>query len=295
MLKERLFSGTIKLNHSKNKMNFEKKEHKKKLISISDLNAWLYCPRKVYLTKVCNLPTIQNRNMVIGRLKHNILEAFSKQEEKFVSKIDKDFDKLDLLFLYEDFLKSIANIVFIENMQMINKFMIDRDDIMKKVLRDFSEDIKLRIQSLKEKTSLGIFKENLWNSLENFYISELRLESENLGLKGRVDRILISKKDNSIIPFELKSREDNIFHSDEIQLTAYAMLLEDKYRREIKKGIVEAGNNRKEILITENNRAEVLKLADEIRNIADNPAPPIQSNFNKCRNCEFSEECLKLK
>lgn len=267
----------------------------KKLVSISDINAWLYCPRKVYLTKVCNLPTIQNRAMVIGRLKHNILEAFSKQEEKFISKIDKDFDKLDLLFLYEDFLKNIANIIFIENIQIINKFMIDKEDIMKKVLRDFSEDIKLRIQAIKEKTSEGIFGENIWHSLDSLYISELKLESSELGLKGRVDRILISKKDGSIIPFELKSREDNIFHSDEIQLTAYAMLLEDRYKREIKKGIVEVGNNKKEIPISEENKKEVLQFADSIRNIAENPIPPMQSNFNKCRNCEFAEECMKLK
>ncbi len=267
---------------------------KNKIVSVSDINGWLYCPRKIYLNKVCKLPTIQNRNMVIGRLKHNILESFSKQEEKFISKIDKDYDKVDLAFMFEDFLKSIATIIFIENDGVIKKFMIDSDDIMKKVFRDFSEDIRLRIQSIKEKTSSGIFGKDIWTSLDLIYISEMKVESESIGLRGRVDRVLISKKDGSVIPFELKSREDKIFHSDEIQLTAYAMLLEEKYSRKISAGIVEVGNNKKEVPITDENKNEVLQLVDKIRNIEDNPAPPILSNFNKCRYCEFQEECSKL-
>jgi len=122
---------------------------KKKIISVSDINGWLYCPRKIYLNKVCKLPTIQNRAMVIGKLKHNILEVFSKQEENFISKIDKDYDKIDLAFMFEDFLNKIANLIFIENHAAIEKFMIDPTDILKKVHRDFSEDIRL-IKPLQE-------------------------------------------------------------------------------------------------------------------------------------------------
>jgi len=123
----------------------------------------------------------------------------------------------------------------------------------------------------------------------------MKVESDLIGLRGRVDRVLFSRKDNSVIPFELKSREDNIFHSDEIQLTAYAMLLEEKYLQKINRGFIEVGNNKKEIPITEENRNEVMQITDLIRNIETNPIPPILSNFNKCRYCDFQEECSKLK
>ena len=83
--------------------------------------------------------------MIVGKLKHNILENVSKQEEKLISQIDNKYENLDIVFLYEDFIKKIANSVFVENMNQIDKFMIDRDDILKKILRDFSEDIKLRV------------------------------------------------------------------------------------------------------------------------------------------------------
>jgi len=268
----------------------------RKIISVSDLNAWLYCSRKLYLQRVKKLEVPPNRNLIIGKIKHNILENFSKREESFISSIEKDYTRLDLLFMYEDFLKNIANLVFIENMEMIERFMIDKEDIMKKVLRDFSEDIKLRIAAIKEAIAKGFLKEKIYHNLDSIYLSELRLESPAYGLRGRVDRILVSRKDNSIIPFELKSREDKIFHSDEIQLTAYAMLLEDHYKILIPKGIVEVGNKRQEVEISSKMKDEVLALANEIRNIhnPENPIPPIQSNFNKCRNCEFQEACMAL-
>jgi CRISPR/Cas system-associated exonuclease Cas4 (RecB family) len=40
---------------------------------------------------------------------------------------------------------------------------------------------------------------------------------------------MISKKENTINPVELKSRESQIYQSDELQLTAYAMILEERY------------------------------------------------------------------
>ncbi|MDP1729419.1 MAG: CRISPR-associated protein Cas4, partial [archaeon] len=213
-----------------------------RIISVSDLNSWLYCSRKLYLTRISKLQVSPNRNMMIGKIKHSILENFSKREETFISSFEKDYDKLDLAFMYEDFLKGISNLVFIENKPIIDKFLIDKEDIFKKVMRDFSEDIKLRIQSIKEVTSKGIFRENICKHLDSVYLSEVRLESPQRGLRGRVDRIMISKNTGEIIPFELKSREERIFHSDEIQLAAYAILLEDYYKVKIEKGFVEVGN-----------------------------------------------------
>jgi CRISPR/Cas system-associated exonuclease Cas4 (RecB family) len=180
----------------------------KRMISVSDINSWLYCPRKLYLQRICGLSTMPNRNLIAGKLKHNILENFSKNEEKFISKIDKDYERIDLAFMYEDFLKGIANAVFIENNALIDKFMIDKEDMMKKVARDFSEDIKIRIKSIKEKTAEGIFGSELQRNLDSVYISELKVESQELGLRGRVDRVLISRTTGEIIPFELKSREE---------------------------------------------------------------------------------------
>jgi CRISPR-associated exonuclease Cas4 len=232
---------------------------------------------------------------MIGKIKHSIFENFSNEERKIISQIDNNFDPIDMAIIYEEFLNSIAEKVFVENREAIDRFMIDKEEILKKVQRDFSEDIKLRIASIKEAIKNGFSKETLWDNLESIYLSEIRLESEAIGLKGRVDRVKIERKNHLIVPYELKSREDNIFHSDELQLTAYAMLLEPYYRTVINKGVIEVGNKKQEIEITRANREEVLKIAEQIRNIEAIEPPPIQSNFKKCQYCDFREECMKLK
>lgn len=265
-----------------------------KIISISDITTWLYCPRKLYLMKVKGIKAPANRNMILGKLRHNILESFSKHEKYFVQNIIKDEEKLDLVFMYEDFLKKIADKVFLENSSIIEKFMLDKEYILKNLMKSFAEDLKLRVENIKKGTSKGYFGAELWKNLDSVYLSEIHVESEALGLKGRVDRIEVQRDTNNVIPYELKTREDRIFLSDELQLTAYAMLLEDMYKMQIKKGVIELGNKRQELEITEKNKSHVLQLAEEIRSLEKNPIPQIHSNFNKCNQCDLKEKCLEL-
>ena len=263
-------------------------------ISISDISSWLYCPRKLYLTRVKGIKQPVNRAMIIGRIRHAILEDFSKHEKFFVKGIFKNYEKIDLVFMYEDFFKKIADKVFLENSTSIEKFLVDKQDILKKMLSGFSEDMKLRIESIKSGLNKGYFGKDLWDNLDSIYLSEIRVESETLKLRGRVDRIELQKNENNVIPYEIKSRDDRVFPSDELQLTAYAMLLEDMYKMQIKKGIIELGNKKHELEITEKNKSRVLQIADKIREMHKNPAPEMQSNFNKCSQCDLKEQCIGL-
>jgi len=260
------------------------------MINISDIVSWLYCPRKIYLSKIKKIRQPMNKAMLIGRLKHNVIEIFSKSEQTIVERIDKDYDNLELYILYENFLKTITNRVFLTNKKIIESFKVDRQEVFKKILEDFSEDIKVRIQSIKQAIKQGYFKEALWKNLHPKYISELKLESESLGLRGRVDRIEVDN--GMIIPYEIKTREGKVYLSDEIQLTAYAMLLQDHYKLKIDKGIVEVSGKKNQVPITNENKQKVLEIAEKIRNIEENLPPKLQSNFNKCRNCGFKKHCF---
>ncbi len=266
----------------------------KKLINVSDIVSYLYCPRKLYLTKIKRIPSPQTPEMIKGRLKHEILEDFSRKEKEFVSSIDRDYEKLDLVFMYENLLTAIAQEVLDWNKNLLNSFRINSEEILKKTIKDFTEDIKIRVEAIKEKLKENLFGEELWKNLDKIYLSEIPLESENLGLKGRVDRIMISKKDNTITPFELKSREGQIYQSDELQLTAYAMLLEERYKTKIEKGIVEASSLKKEIIITKENRELVLEILDEIKALKEDFPPMMLSNFNKCKSCSLNEICPNI-
>ena len=178
--------------------------------------------------------------------------------------------------------------------KIILDFQINKEELVKKILKDFSGDLKLRIVSIKEKLKQGFLKQELWNNLDSLFVSELRLESSLLGLRGRADRVEIVKSTNEIIPYEVKNREEKVYHSDEIQLAAYALLLEEHYKTKVTRAFIESGNNKQEIPITEELRKEVLELIEKIRNMENQAPPAMQSNFKKCQSCEFQEECMKM-
>ena len=72
----------------------------KEIINVTDITTYLYCPRLLYIRKIKKIPTPLTKEMVVGRLKHNILESFSKNEQTIIEKIDKDYDKIDLSLFY---------------------------------------------------------------------------------------------------------------------------------------------------------------------------------------------------
>ena len=267
-------------------------EKNKRLINVTDITSWLYCPRKLWLCKIKKLKQPLNKPMLVGKLKHDILDRFSKTENQIISNIQKDYDRLELFLIYENQLKKIAHEVFLKNHKIIQAFHLDRAEIFKKVLEDFSEDIKIRIESIKKTIEQGFIGEGLWKNLTPKYISEVKIESPSLGIKGRIDRVEIDNENKIFIPYELKTREGRIFYSDEIQLTAYAMLLEDQYNISIKEGVIESGSNKQKIKIKQENKERVLEIADNIRNLVEDIEPQLPSNFNKCRNCGFRKYCM---
>lgn len=272
----------------------ENKYNPSELVSVSDINAWLYCPRKVFLKKVLGFKEPLNLKMFLGKLKHSVIEEFSKVEETLVSQIDKNYDKTDLAIIYNNFLQELVNKVFLNNSKLVYSFNINKEEFLKLIKKDFTNDLKLRITEIKKQLEKGFIREELWKNLDSIYISEVSLESETLGLRGRVDRIEFFKKEGLIIPYEIKNRINEVYHGDELQLTAYAMLLEEFHHKKINFGFVEAGDNKKKIDFNEETKKEVLEIAEAIRNIKINKMPAMLSNFNKCKYCSFNKECPNI-
>ena len=149
------------------------------------------------------------------------------------------------------------------------------------------KEIELRIESIKQALNEGFLGKELWRNLTPKYLTEFEITSENLGLKGRINRIRFQ---DGILPYEIKTRPE-VYESDEIQLAAYSLLLEEEFGKKINKGIVEAEKQKQEIEITDELRDKVLRLADEIRNL--NKEPEFQSNFNKCKSCRIRKQCFE--
>ena len=259
----------------------------KKLISVTDITEYLYCPRKVYLRLVKNIKQQPTRQMILGFLRHKVIEIFNKNESALVSSIDIPLEEKTIKQLYEKLLSNITKATLNLNTNLVDKFKIDSVNFSDSIKQTLSPEISLRVPVIAKTLNQNFFGKELWDKLSPKYISELKIESPSLGLKGRIDRIKINSK---ITPYEIKSREQS-YDSDKIQLAAYALLLEEKFKTKIDSGTLELLGKTEEVILDKEIKERVLELAEEIRNLSENPPPPMLSNFNKCKSCTLRVDC----
>ncbi len=257
----------------------------KKLINITDITSYLYCPRKLWL-KMKGFKEPATQKMISGFLKHKVLDIFNKNESSIVSSIKEKINLSGLNQLYKDNLLNIARQVLESHKSQAQAFGINEQDFLKQILKISEPEIKLRVESISQSQEKGFLGKELWRNLKPKYLTEFEIVSEELGLKGRVDRIKLQEE---IIPYEFKTREE-IYESDKIQLAAYALLLEQEFSKPIALGIIETSSQVLEIELTQELKNQVLEIAEKIRNLEE---PSLPSNFNKCRACKFQKECFE--
>jgi len=255
-----------------------------KLINITDITGYLFCPRKVFLKLVKGIKEKPNERMILGMIRHKIFDDFNKNEQTIVESITKPLKTSEIKTIYNNSLTSITNKVLSNYSNMLKAWNIDKNEF-NEVKEKIENETKLKISSILETMNKGFLGKQLWENLKPKFLTEYELISEKFRLKGRIDRLEIG---NEIIPYELKSRE-NIYDSDKIQLAAYALLLEDFFNKKISFGIIETKSQKQEIIINEEMKKQVLEIADKIRNMKD---AEITSNFGKCQNCGLREECF---
>lgn len=127
------------------------------------------------------------------------------------------------------------------------------------------------------------------------------LESDGLGLRGKVDAV--RRRDGVLIPYEHKrgrSRRDPMgaptaWPSDEVQVAAYAMLLEDARGEAIAEGRVRyhQDNTVVRVAVDEALRGRVRDAVSRARALnATAQRPPVTIEENKCTRCSLAPVCL---
>lgn len=142
--------------------------------------------------------------------------------------------------------------------------------------------------------------ENICSNLSDsdFYAStdvqvEPLLQSEKFGLTGSPDKLITIG--GEIIPSIIKTGsmpENGVWHSDRLQLTAYAILIEEKYNSVVERGFVEYARWGKvrEVKIKRGERRKVLQIRDKIKKIQGGFMPEKPEDA-PCEYCGFKEMC----
>ncbi len=120
----------------------------------------------------------------------------------------------------------------------------------------------------------------------------LPIWSERLGLIGRAD--VVEFPDGIPYPVEHKVGRKNSRHADEVQLCAQALCLEEMLGVAVPKGAIfyRASRRRREILFTDELRAEVIRITEEVRVLLAQTRLPPPLSDNRCRDCSLAEICM---
>ena len=141
----------------------------------------------------------------------------------------------------------------------------------------------------------NVYGKELWKKLTPKILSEQRVESNKLQLKSIIDRIEIYE--NSYVPIELKTGKmpkEGVWPGHRIQIAAYAMLLEEKFKTSVKEGFVRYldAKETRQIAINPFMKEEIINLVKEVQELLKNQdVPNYCENRNKCANCGLKETC----
>ena len=148
------------------------------------------------------------------------------------------------------------------------------------------------VRSCLDNISLNLSSNADFYANDSFQVEPV-LQSEKSGLTGRPDKLI--EINDTHIPSIIKTGnmpENGVWRSDRIQMTAYAMLVEDIYNIPVEHGFVEYarwGKVRK-VLIKRHERRNVLQIRDKIKKI-HNGFMPERPKDAPCIHCGFKEIC----
>ena len=269
-------------------------------VSVTLLSSYLYCPRKLFLQQVLQVEEPPKEALVRGIIRHETYDIINRSEEAIVLAITEDHSDDDIKRLYNDAYSKILISTIMNNKKRLEEVNVVPTELFKEVWRlvkEEADDRSSKIVEFREKKK--VFGQELWDSLTPKIETEIRVNSNNLRLRGIIDRIERHKSDGDelIMPFELKTGKaprEGVWSGHKIQLGAYAMLLEEKFNKRISKGYVHYLDIKeiRSVSINAFLRAQINETTDlVIKTLNGLEIPEIAESREKCIKCSLKESC----
>ena len=265
-------------------------------ISVSMLSAYLFCSRKLFLQQVLALKEPPKESTILGSLRHEIYDFINRSEEKIVTTIKEKIQYNELIKTYKSFYSKALREKIIKNKSRIKEVNLDIVDVFKKTWPLILDEAEIRAKNIFDFIQkYNIYGHDLWEKLTPKIISEIWVDSDKLQLKGIIDKVEIYE--NGYVPIELKTGKmpkEGVWPGHKVQIAAYSMLIEEKFKTEVKEGFVNYldAKQTRHIAINPFMRQEILDLVKEVQEILkSHDLPNYCKNKNKCVNCGLRETC----
>ena len=265
-------------------------------ISVSLLSSYLYCSRKLFLEKVLLLEEPPKESIVMGSIRHEAYDSINKTEEEIVTSITKKATIESIESLYKQKYLAILRKAIVSSKKRLEEANLNMLDAYKKSFSFITDEAGARAGNVFSFIqSNNVYGQELWERLTPKIISELRVESETLRLKGIIDQVHVYN--DEYVPFELKTGRtpnDGVWPSHRIQLAAYSLLLQEHISKPIKEGFVVYldTKEKRHIAINPYMKEEVKQVVDEVISLLESrELPDFCNNENKCRKCGLKSTC----
>jgi CRISPR-associated exonuclease Cas4 len=240
------------------------------MIRVSDITIYHKCPKMCFFTN-------KGHNLIKEGIS-GYLEGIILKELALVYDLAfNSEDKLSILNLELDrILKEIPVI-----------YRNELDSIGDEMLAEAVTDVR---------SGLPVICSNL-SSYNGFFAGELShnemLQSGKFGLTGSPDRLI--RTNDELMPSIIKTGKmplNGVWQGDRLQLTAYAVLVEEKYDIPVRRGFVEYARLGmvREAAIRRHERRNVLQILEKIKKI-QNGIMPEKPKDAPCEYCGFTEIC----
>jgi CRISPR/Cas system-associated exonuclease Cas4 (RecB family) len=219
----------------------QKMTEKQALISVTNLSSYLYCPLSLYQQKVLGYREKLNEAMIRGSIRHNFLDSANKYEENIIVHLPKSVSKEDILRSYSETYGNLLRKAVSDYRKSLAMFDLVPEEVFSQLVPVVTAESQSRaVNVFNFMTENKFFGEELWKNLSPRILTEVRVKSDSLRLKGTVDRVELYGND-VVVPVELKTGKmprDGVWPSHRVQAVAYMMLLKELYNAEVSKAVI---------------------------------------------------------
>ncbi|MEA1869906.1 MAG: CRISPR-associated protein Cas4 [Euryarchaeota archaeon] len=251
-------------------------------VLVSDLVTYLRCPRLVYFRSRHNDREPVERDVDARYLAHLLSKELALTYHRAAASTGED----------------VAEVLRTELDRIVNELPIiyraELAGVDRSMIRDAAEGIDTgtigsRIADVIRKTG----RDELLARITPCAV-EYAIYSDALGLAGSPDKLV--RVGDRVLPYMIrtgKAPENGVWKPDRLQITAYAMLVEERFGQAVEYGFVEYARffEMREVVIKSRDRRRVLELRNRVRMIKGGRMPD-RSQDAPCELCAFKEDCI---
>jgi len=149
-----------------------------------------------------------------------------------------------------------------------------------------------RAEGLEQRRGLRVY--GLERGERTLRYFDVELESAALGLRGKVDMVVVVDGGCEVIPVEYKDTLGRAGRHFELQLTAYGLMLEEAGWGRVGRGFLYfiPARRAREVMLTDELKEEVRALCRAMQEMVEGEHMPAPTPYRgRCRACEFRRFC----